>query len=169
MPPLAYLLTFRCYATWLPGDARGCSDRGHRAYGTPRSPPCLPLRIATTRRLEHAPVALDMAARVVVDAAVRDRCAHANWVLHAVNVRTNHVHVVLGAAAPPERMMNQLKSWATRRLLEAAAIAGGIRPWSRHGSTRYLWTTEAIEAACRYVVEGQGALLDKCPPRRAAR
>jgi len=163
MPPLAYLLTFRCYGTWLPGDPRGFTDRRHGGYGTPRSAPCLLLRIATARRLEHAPIALGAAARAVVEAAIRDRCVHANWVLHAVNVRTNHVHVVVGATAPPERMMNQLKSWATRRLLLAAEISDGTRPWSRHGSTRYLWTTESIEAACRYVVEGQGVVLDRYP------
>jgi REP element-mobilizing transposase RayT len=159
MPPLAYLITFRCYATWLPGDARGCSDRGHRAPGMPRSAPCLPLRAATVRRLEHPPFALDAAARATVDAAIRDHCDHAGWVLHAVNVRTNHVHVVLSGAAPPERMMGQMKSWATRRLVEAGVIARGTRPWSRHGSTRYLWTADGVGAACRYVVEQQGAVL----------
>lgn len=33
--PLAYLLTFRCYGTWLHGDARGSVDREHNTYGTP--------------------------------------------------------------------------------------------------------------------------------------
>jgi REP element-mobilizing transposase RayT len=163
MLPLAYLLTFRCYASWLPGDARGCSERGHRAYGTPRSAPCLPLRVATARRLEQAPVVLDATGRAVVDAAIREHCDHADWVLHAINVRTNHVHAVLGSALPPERMMNQLKSWATRRLRQEAVIAGETRPWSRHGSTRHLWTIEAVEAACRYVVQGQGVVLKRCP------
>lgn len=33
--------------------------------------------------------------------------------------------------------------------------------WSRHGSTRYLWKDESLEAACRYVREGQGGELPK--------
>jgi hypothetical protein len=27
--PLAYLITFRCYGTWLHGDSRGSVDRFH--------------------------------------------------------------------------------------------------------------------------------------------
>src|SRR3990167_1579507 len=162
MTPLAYFLTFRCYATWLPGDQRGCSDRHHRAHGAPRSPPSVPLHIVTARQLLGPPVTLDARARAVVEAAIRARCTHAAWTLYAVNVRTNHVHLVVGAVGPPERMMNQMKSWVTRRLREADAITEGSHPWSRHGSTRYLWTSEALGAACRYVVDGQGVPLEGC-------
>ena len=37
--PLAFLITFRCYGTWLHGDERGSIDRRnfHR-YGTPAMP-----------------------------------------------------------------------------------------------------------------------------------
>ena len=37
--PLAYLITFRSYGTWLHGDERGSVDRFHNVYGTPRLPP----------------------------------------------------------------------------------------------------------------------------------
>jgi hypothetical protein len=37
--PLAYLITFRSYGTWLHGDPRGSVDRFHNVYGTPRLPP----------------------------------------------------------------------------------------------------------------------------------
>ena len=33
--PLAYLITFRTYGTWLHGDARGSVDREHNVFGTP--------------------------------------------------------------------------------------------------------------------------------------
>ena len=32
---LAYLITFRCYGTWLHGDSRGSVDRFHNRYGAP--------------------------------------------------------------------------------------------------------------------------------------
>jgi hypothetical protein len=35
--PLAYLITFRCYGTWVHGDDRGSMDRKHNIYRTPRS------------------------------------------------------------------------------------------------------------------------------------
>jgi len=33
--PLAYLITFRCHGTWLPGDERGSVDRFHNRYKSP--------------------------------------------------------------------------------------------------------------------------------------
>src|SRR5262249_42685946 len=36
--PLAYLITFRCYGTWLHGDERGSTDRHRNQYGTPFIP-----------------------------------------------------------------------------------------------------------------------------------
>ena len=33
--PLAYLITFRCYGTWLHGDRRGSIDRFHNRYKSP--------------------------------------------------------------------------------------------------------------------------------------
>jgi hypothetical protein len=37
--PLAYLITFRCYGTWLHGEQRGSTDRRHyNRYGTPDMP-----------------------------------------------------------------------------------------------------------------------------------
>jgi hypothetical protein len=36
--PLAYLITFRAYGTWLHGDSRGSVDRFHNRYGVPLIP-----------------------------------------------------------------------------------------------------------------------------------
>ncbi|HWY68950.1 MAG TPA: hypothetical protein VNX88_09810 [Terriglobales bacterium] len=33
--PLAYLITFRCYGTWLHGDERGSIDRHQNQYQSP--------------------------------------------------------------------------------------------------------------------------------------
>jgi hypothetical protein len=33
--PLAYLITFRAYGTWLHGDKRGSVNRFHNRFGTP--------------------------------------------------------------------------------------------------------------------------------------
>jgi hypothetical protein len=35
--PLGYLITFRCYGTWLHGDERGSIDRFHNRYSPPTS------------------------------------------------------------------------------------------------------------------------------------
>jgi REP element-mobilizing transposase RayT len=81
--------------------------------------------------------------------------------MNAMSVRTEHVHVVVSICAetPPERIMTSMKAWATRRMVEGGLVLPGMRPWSRHGSTRYLWNEPAVASACRYVLDGQGAPL----------
>jgi len=78
----------------------------------------------------------------------------------AMNIRTNHVHLVVGCAnIPPERMLSQLKAWTTRRLREAACVSADTRVWTHHGSTRYLWNKRSVDAAIDYVTDHQGADL----------
>jgi REP element-mobilizing transposase RayT len=81
--------------------------------------------------------------------------------LYALNVRTNHVHSVVSNKAKVERMMDSFKAYSTRALRAAGLIGMDYKPWSRHGSTRYLWTEEHIDAASDYVVNGQGGELPR--------
>ncbi len=154
--PLGYFITFRTYGTWLPGDPRGSVDHRHNQPNTPPLP-WLPARHARSDAArKQAVVTLDSAQRAVTDATLKEVCAYKGWTLHTKNVRTNHVHIVLSAQAPPEPVMNTLKSWCTRRMRERGVIPPGIEPWARHGSTRYLWTSEHIRKACEYVDDMQG-------------
>jgi REP element-mobilizing transposase RayT len=157
--PIAYLISFRCYGTWLHGDPRGSVDRQHRSYGAPTIEPNEGRRSQEFRRLRHAPVVLSELQRLVVDKTIREVCDRRRWELRALNVRSNHVHAVVAAGVFPERVMNAFKSWSTRRMVESCRLPSGTKAWSRHGSTRYLWTPEAVEMACRYVTEGQGSDL----------
>ena len=102
------------------------------------------------------PFGLTNKQRVTVDQTIRDVCTYRGWTLHALNVRTNHVHLVRSAVAAPEQAMTTLKAWATRRLREASLVDVDAKLWSRHGSTRYLWTPADVETACRYVTAEQG-------------
>jgi REP element-mobilizing transposase RayT len=114
---------------------------------------------ASAKALEHAPVELRPEERTIVLRTIEEVCQHRGWVLQAAHVRVNHVHAVIQAlrADPtPERVRNDLKAWATRRVIEAGLRPPGTRLWVRHGSTRHLWRPEAVEAACEYVVAGQG-------------
>ena len=111
------------------------------------------------RRLRHASIVLDEPRRIVVHQTIVAVAEHRDWTLHAINVRTNHVHVVIGAPETPERVMNALKSWSTRRMVEAGVLPAKTRAWVRHGSTRYLWKPDQVQAACEYVCERQGVDL----------
>ncbi len=155
--PLAFLITFRCYGTWLHGDERGSVDRRnfHR-YGTPAMPANKKLAEDENEHLRHLQVKLDKAQRLVVEDAIREVCGHRNYGLVALNVRTNHVHSVVTAPCKPEHVMDTFKAYATRRLREAGLLDREIKPWARHGSTPYLWTEEDVERAIDYVINGQG-------------
>jgi len=154
--PLAYFITFHTYATWLPGDPRGSVDARQSGLGSPyvRSPS---RHASSAWRLEQRPVALDDRERTIILGAFEEVCHHRGWVLRAADVRTNHVHVVVSAEHTPERVMNDLKAWSTRRIVDAALRPRGVRLWVRHGSTRYLWRPRHVDAACAYAVEDQGA------------
>ncbi len=152
--PLAYLLTWTCRGTWLHGDERGSADRQHNQFGTPWLAPDFARLEQERERLERQPGVLSPEDRRVATIAIEEHAALKRWFLHEHNVRTNHVHVVVSAPLSPERVMQQLKAWATRAL----AATGRHPPrdlWTRHGSTRYLYTREGLDGAIRYVRDGQ--------------
>ena len=144
---LAYFLTWTTHGTWLPGDARRWVDKKGSA-GIPYRETD-PQRLAMARcRMKQAPVCLDAASRQAVEDAIREACRFKWWCLHALNVLSNHVHVVLAAGETPERVMTCLKAWASRRLNRDV---GRRRWWTRHGSTRYITSAVSLARAVEYV------------------
>ncbi len=160
--PLACLITFRCYGTWLHGDERGSVDRFHNQYKSPYISASKLRRQRNVLKLKCEPVTLDGAQRQSVEIAIRESCAFRNWLLRAVNVRTNHVHVVVTTGAiSPERALNAFKANATRRLRQEGYWNYPHSPWADKGSKRYLWNLRSVERAIDYVTNGQGDELLK--------
>lgn len=153
--PTAYFLTWTCYGTWLHGDPRGSVDREHNQYQTPVIPPSAALETRRAMTLEHVPEWFCHEARLCVDRTIRAHAAHRNWNIHALNVRSNHVHLVVSAGVPPELVVHQMKSWSTRLLREGGWVAASTRVWTSHGSTRYLWDGDGLSQAIEYVLNGQ--------------
>ena len=150
-----YLITFTCYGTWLHGDSRGSVDRKHNVPGTPFVP-ANPERVQSVREeMAQKSVLLNEEHRQVVDQAIRGVCDYKKWNLLAINVRSNHVHIVVTADDKPESVMNYFKRYASKRLHEQHLFSKETTLWTRHGSTRYLNDQRSIDAAIRYVVEGQ--------------
>ena len=161
--PLAYFITFTCYGTWLRGDNRGSVDDDHNSPGTPALAPD-PQRLAHDReRLTEPPYHLDPPRRRITLQALREIAQRKKWMLHAIHVRASHVHVVVTAGTTPERVMNDLKTATSRRLNQDYPTEHGRTRWTRHGSTRYLWSEEAVADKVRYVLDGQGEPMDRYP------
>lgn len=153
--PLAFLITFRAYGTWLHGDERGSVDRFHNRYAAAYFPPSDARRQQNQNRLKHAPVTLNTKQRESVAQAVRETCTIRSWVLHSLNVRTNHVHAVLSAGVRPELALNALKANATHQLRREDQWRESHSPWSDGGSRRYVWTELGLERAIDYVMNRQ--------------
>ncbi|MEP6911722.1 MAG: hypothetical protein ABI923_03145 [bacterium] len=73
-------------------------DRKQNVYGNSKIPPNRSLQKSDAKQLKHPPQQLDARKRKVVENAVREVCEHRQYILRAINVRTNHVHTVVAAA-----------------------------------------------------------------------
>jgi REP element-mobilizing transposase RayT len=160
--PLAYLITFRCYGTWLHGDERGSIDRFHNKFETSYIEADKIWHQFNEKRLKSNPVILSSKQRELVEEAVREVCDYRNWTLFAVNARTNHVHVVVSTSGiKSERALNSFKSYATRKMRENNCWNFSHSPWADKGSRRRLWNERSIALAIDYVINGQGGELPK--------
>jgi REP element-mobilizing transposase RayT len=165
--PLAYLITFTTYGTRLPGEERGWVSRRQNRYGTPDLTSQPRLRLKMEDLLKGPPYGLGVSQRPLVLAAIKEACIHRGWQLEAVHVRPQHVHSVVGARAQPEFVLNTFKSYSSRKLNRACLDPLRRKRWTRHGSTKYLWTPGSVESAIKYVIEEQGEPL--CIYNRAAK
>jgi REP element-mobilizing transposase RayT len=155
--PMAYLITFRTYGTWLHGDARRSVDlRGQNVYGNPFVEPNKQLSDKMAENMKAEPFLLNAVHRKHVDEAIREVCLYKNFALKAINVRTNHAHTVVSAQTKPEPIATAFKAYATRRLRREGLIGSDTKVWSRGESTRYLWKPQFVERAIDYVINGQG-------------
>ncbi len=136
--PLAYLITFRCYGTWLHGDERGSIDRFHNAYQEPYAEANAYRKKYNADRLRGRPVTLNAKQRRSVSEAISEVCSYKNWFLRALNVRTNHIHLVASIRnANPAAALNAFKAYATRKMRQNSCWQYKYSPWVNKGSTRY--------------------------------
>ena len=151
--PLAYFITFTCYGSHLPGAEPGSVDRERHIPGSRYVAPDLAQLAAARERMTAGPYSLGAFGRELVLRAIQEVCSHRGWILIAAHVRTSHVHVVVDATERPEAVMHDFKAYATRLLNQHER---GVKRWTRHGSTRYLWREQEVNGAIHYVIEGQG-------------
>jgi len=152
--PLAYFLTWATYGTWLPGDESGWVE-----YRRGFQPPDPIRELEARARMTEDACILNRTQRAIVEHTINRHCEIRRWHLHAVNCRTNHLHVVVTAQRDPDEVRNQFKAWCTRKLKEAAAKASRLPVrqnwWAERGSKQFLDTQEDLEGATQYVLEGQ--------------
>ena len=158
MTVIAYHLIWTTYGTWLHGDERSWVKWGEACVKSPD-----PERERAMReRMKEPAVILTEDQRCLVELTIRDHCRIRSWVLHAVNTRSNHIHVVVTAERDPDEVMSQFKAWCSRRLSDAAGLVGNVakkagrRRWfTEGGDKRSIESEEYLANAISYVLEGQ--------------
>src|SRR5262249_56623470 len=96
--------------------------------------------------------ALDQPRRRIVLATIQEVCRHRGWRLVACHVRTTHVHAIIAAQAAPEKVMNDFKAYASRRLTEAGFDEPDRQRWARHRSTNYIWKHHYLNNTIPYLL-----------------
>ena len=157
--PLGFFLTWVTYGTWLPGDARGWVEY-QQGWQLPD-----PIReLESMARMSEDACRLNEDQRLAVEAQLAETCQRRGWHLYAANCRSNHVHVVISAAATrPKKIRSDLKAWATRCLKEGFDAARE-NWWAERGSIRFLHNEISLAAAVDYVLEAQDR-KDQITPR----
>ena len=151
--PLAYLITFTCYGTRLHGSEFGSVDRGRSV------PPNEGLEQFERRLMTQPAYCLDDKRATIAITAMRETAKFRNWLMLAAHVGSTHVHLVIKAGDDPERVMGDMKSYASRALNRAGCEDSNRKRWTRRGSAEYLWDAGDVARAIEYVMNQPGKAL----------
>ena len=143
-------ITWTTYGSWLPGDVRGW--RKTRA-GTQKPQPLL--ANWCRERMKEEAVLLNEKQRRAVEQVFIRHAEIRGWELHTVNVRSNHIHVVVTADRPPNQVRDQFKANATRVLRELDEPVKNEKIWTRGGDVQLIDGESELESVIRYVSEAQ--------------
>jgi hypothetical protein len=99
-----WLITWTCYGTWLPGEARGFvgnvrnSEGNQVVHNTPATPfnADMPgLEAYVRKHMTGPPVKLDQSNAEAMIAQYQETACIRRWTLQAASVMHNHTHVVV--------------------------------------------------------------------------
>jgi len=107
---LTFLLTFRCYGSWLPGDARGWVDRSRGDHRGGYKNPSIALTRRSRQEMTDSPYRLDRSSAQIVLRAIHEVCGFRVWPLIAAHVRATHVHCIVADVTDPESGHHRFQS-----------------------------------------------------------
>jgi REP element-mobilizing transposase RayT len=167
--PFALHISWTCYGTWLPGDARGyVSDTlipggGFEPKQNVPGTPCTaddPFTRSRAQQLQKSPaVRLTRAqARAVAEALV-SAAAKRGWFILRAAVMANHAHVVVTRCPDDGPAVRRILKGVSQAAL--SRVRGGPRRWwTAGGSDRYKHGTAAVDEAVRYVGDQEWKLVE---------
>ncbi len=98
--------------------------------------------------MKEEPVFLNGEQRQRVDAVIRKHASIRGWALHAVSVRSNHLHIAVTVRELPKRARDQFKANATRVLREPPSPIENEKIWTKGGDIEFIDTEDDLEKWC---------------------
>jgi REP element-mobilizing transposase RayT len=120
-----------------------------------QQPPNPELAAWCQSRLEEPPFILIPEQRERVDVVCRAHAILRGWTIHALNVRSNHVHVVVTSDKAGRVTRDQFKANTTRVLREPPNPVDRNHFWTRGGDCREITDDAALAAVVEYVTNRQ--------------
>jgi REP element-mobilizing transposase RayT len=164
-----WFFTWRTYGTWLPGEDGFVSyyhpPDGRRVIdnrpGAPPTGPIPALERYARDVMTGEPVLLVRPQAEVLLRQLQETAGVRGWVIDAVAILTNHVHVVFGVPGDPDPsgMLRDWKSYASRALNRSGPRPNAPRWWADGGSKRRLKDQGHRLAAICYVRDQPDPLL----------
>ena len=154
--PVAYFITFSTYGSRLHGDRRGSvfEYKGiKKIIGFNQK-----LHNYKSSIMKYPEVNFDKSQRRTVLETISKHCRIKNWRLFALHVRSNHVHMLVKSEVHPDKILNEIKAWSTRKLRQAGYDFEKV--WTKSGSTQYVFTFEKLKEKVKYVILEQGAMME---------
>lgn len=147
---ITLFITWTSYGTWLPGD-----NRGWRKWKAGEQQPQPLLEKWCQDRLKEKPVLLNESQRKEVEDICRRHAEIRCWELHAISVRSNHVHIAITVNAEPKKVRDQFKANATRVLRQQPAPIGNEKVWTRGGDIQFIDDEDSLQQVILYITEAQ--------------
>ena len=170
-----WLLTWTLYGTWLPGDERGSVTAIREGdQSTPRihlNRPgtayveSLPAIKQTAKTLmKGPPIFLSAEQAEILLIQFLETANYRNWILDAVAIMTNHVHLVvtIDGDPEPEQLLRDFKSYGSRALNQRWGKPLNGTWWTNSGSKRKLPNESARHSAIDYVLKQHDPIVIWC-------
>jgi REP element-mobilizing transposase RayT len=165
-----WFLTWTTYGNWLPGDPRGFvgkqrnvdgSDFIHNHPGTPYDADVPPLQRAMREAMKGEPIRLDREQAATLISQFQEMATFRGWLLLAIAVMTNHVHLVVGVPGDPEpeQLLHDFKSYGSRALNRRWGKPLNGTWWTESGSKRKLANEANVAEVVCYVRDQEFPLL----------
>ncbi|HKI38493.1 MAG TPA: transposase [Gemmataceae bacterium] len=165
-----WFLTSTTYGTWLPGDERGFvgetrdeagAKQIHNLPGTPVDSDLPFLEAYARGAMKGPPIYLVLAQAEALLAQFQETARYRNWLLLAVGIMANHIHIVVGVPGDPDPsdVLGDFKSYGSRALNRQWGKPVSDTWWTASGSKRKLRDEQAIRNAIQYVRDQEHPLV----------